>query len=522
MLPSPSPNALILAQQLAARNLAPIPIIGGTKRAACYWKRFQNVGPSDAQLQALFNRPNLEVGIVCGAASDNLLVFDGENPEIVARTRDALGDPLTPIVQTRRGAHIYVHTSVPVKSTRIADMCVRGQAEYVLAPGARHPSGVLYRFIRESDTIYTLPALDAIPWLPLEPAPAESKLQRPVDMPLLAWQVLRGYVTPVTHPQYQTRSECEAAAVTALINARWTFERVLDAFRRLAHPETKYKTKAQRDVTEADDWLRLTFDECGEFARTHESETVKTIHRLRAWALDRTWTGKTGAYDRAVYLAHLSVAGRASKTTYGADVRSLAERALVSLGAVSSANKRLIAQDLLRIQIPGIFTFPTIYQLERAFVSYLNTYPPTNVEEVFKYETIQALNVQNAHFAGETALDLFSWQGLGKSGAQVWFTLQSEEWQSIGKIVKETGRGKSTVWRVLARMFDLGLVEKRGNGNATEWRRFGDADLQRAARALGVSGTRSDLVEKHKADRRKHQQQLEYQRQPRLFGTELK
>ena len=70
---------LELARTLYAENLAPIPIHAGTKRPATKWKRFQTTGPDAQQLPLLFERDNITVGVLCGAASDRLLVLDCDN-----------------------------------------------------------------------------------------------------------------------------------------------------------------------------------------------------------------------------------------------------------------------------------------------------------------------------------------------------------------------------------------------------------------------------------------------------------
>lgn len=209
--------------------------------------------------------------------------------------------------------------------------------------------------------------------------------------------------------------------------------------------------KEQNAALEAAEWLQLTYDECAAFAHAQQSEPTRRIQELRAWALGKTWQGNTGVYDRAVYLAHLQIAGRASKTSYAAGTRDLAERALLSLGAVSKANRRLIKANLLRVKIPHVFTFATVWELEHAFVSKVNTYYPTNVEEVFTFETMKPNHVENAHFASETGMDIFSQQGLGKTGAQIWYALQDDTWQRIGNLATKTGRGRATVWRIKKR-----------------------------------------------------------------------
>ncbi len=171
-------DALALALDLIKYNLAPLPIRAGTKLVACKWRDYQDRGPAAEDLPALFESPApLTVGVLCGAPSDRLLVLDCDSESALAEMLRALGDPATWVVRTPRGGHIYLRTPYPVRSVlspnnHSVDLLAQGQ--YVLAPGAVHPNGSCYDFIRQTPAILELSSLDAIPGVTLTRANGES------------------------------------------------------------------------------------------------------------------------------------------------------------------------------------------------------------------------------------------------------------------------------------------------------------------------------------------------------------
>ncbi len=171
-------DALTLARDLTKYKLAPLPIRAGNKSAACKWRDYQERGPAAEELPALFESPSpLTVGVLCGAPSDRLLVLDCDSEAALAEMLQALGDPQTWVVRTPRGGHIYLRTPYPVRSVLSPDnhsVDVLAQGQYVLAPGAVHPNGSCYDFIRQTPAILELSSLDAIPGVTLTRANGQS------------------------------------------------------------------------------------------------------------------------------------------------------------------------------------------------------------------------------------------------------------------------------------------------------------------------------------------------------------
>ncbi len=170
-------DALALALDLMKYKLAPLPIRAGTKLAACKWRDYAVSGFAADELRGLFESPDpLTVGVLCGAPSDRLLVLDCDSEAALLKMLQPLGDPATWVVRTPRGGHIYLRTPRPVRTVLSANnhsVDVLAQGHYVLAPGAVHPNGTCYDFIRQTPAILELNSLDAIPGITLTPAELE-------------------------------------------------------------------------------------------------------------------------------------------------------------------------------------------------------------------------------------------------------------------------------------------------------------------------------------------------------------
>ena len=151
------PNAVLtLARRLVARDLSVFPVprarpgLDG-KTPVIPWKRYQSTRPTDAELVAWFSTPQ-NLAIVTGAISD-VVVVDVDAGDAAAWVKQHL--PNTPWqTLTSKGVHLYFrHPGRHVRGTvklrtdagRLA-LDVRGDGNYVLAPGSLHASGAVYRF----------------------------------------------------------------------------------------------------------------------------------------------------------------------------------------------------------------------------------------------------------------------------------------------------------------------------------------------------------------------------------------
>lgn len=173
----------VIAEEYAAHDLSTIVLSPRSKLPLVKWKSYQYEPPSTCERDAMFSyEDKLNIGVVCGAASQNLAVIDAESAlafETQLRRCEQAGIADTWIDETFRGGHILTRlpTAVKPKSFKGEEFEVRGQGQFVVAPPSIHPSGTVYRFINKPPSIIEIPSLDVLDWLRLEPA-AEKQIPR--------------------------------------------------------------------------------------------------------------------------------------------------------------------------------------------------------------------------------------------------------------------------------------------------------------------------------------------------------
>ncbi len=438
----------------------------------------------------MFNGHDQNIAIVCGRPSNNLLVLDCDDAvtfhEVGARLA-ALGAETWTVQRPPSGSphdgggHYWLRTPQAVRSFKKNGLEVRGQGCYVLAPPSVHPGGGLYAFTQQPATIFTLSDLDALlPWLRLEPAPPSR------NIPRLARRLLRG--DPEAMNRYESRSEAEAAICAALVNAGFEFSDALRLFRSHSGPG-KFRERYAEDPADATRYLALTWHSAQEFVQANPSEATRLAQDLRRWAMSRPWPGRTGSTDRAVYLAHLAIVKKCGRETYAASVRELAELAGVSARTAGKATRRLIKAGVLALVQEATPTLAARYRV-------VADVAPDDA----KVHTTLTPHVRECEVM-YISHDAFRWAGLGKSGAEVWEKLQTEEEATEKGLAEMTGRCKTTVRRRLVQMFSLGLVEPLGDG---WWKAVPSVDLDELAGLLGTAGKGEHERQKHARQRALH------------------
>jgi len=155
-------------------GLSIIPIKYRDKKPLVSWKEYQKRRPNDIEVKAWFKgKDNVNIAIICGKVSRNLMVIDFDSDEIFNKVLVELDDDLreaftnTWVVKTGRGYHVYFRYPVKKNSDDIAfthksvkfgnlGVDIQRDGRYVLAPPSLHPSGVPYQFVKRPDKIYEL------------------------------------------------------------------------------------------------------------------------------------------------------------------------------------------------------------------------------------------------------------------------------------------------------------------------------------------------------------------------------
>jgi hypothetical protein len=139
----------------------------GSKAPAVVWREYQTGRAGEATIRQWFASGEFGIGVVCGAVSGNLLVFDFEDLASFDRWAALVpADILAalPVAETPGGGrHVYLRLSFPppagqkLACVRADDKSyplaleTRGEGNYVIAPGSPadcHESGRPYRWVR--------------------------------------------------------------------------------------------------------------------------------------------------------------------------------------------------------------------------------------------------------------------------------------------------------------------------------------------------------------------------------------
>lgn len=506
------PTPLEIAREYAELGLAPIPLPYGQKQPGLRWRRWQDMPPGECELAAMFHSSLLNIGIIGGRASGGLLVLDAEDERTFAEVEARLrADGVETWVVQRPpngsahdgGGHFYLKARRAVKSSRIDPALeVRAQGQYVLAPPSLHPQGGLYRFVNRPPTIFTLPNLAALEWLELEPADPP----RP-GIPRLALRLLAG--DPDYVERYDTRSEAEMAICCTLANAGFTFGEALALFESWTGPG-KFRELAEKSQESARSYFALTWRKATAFVRDNPSPHKQLAERLKAWALSRPWPERTGATDRAIYLAHCTIVERCAQQPHGASARELAELAGVHWNTAARANHRLVVAQLLVLVQNATPSYPARF----ALLDVVND-DAQDVASRYNPSTKpvgDCITMLHSH-------DAFRWAGLNKSGAEVLIALAKAEegTATVRELAEATGRDRTTIYRKMRGdpkrgvigMFQLGLVEPVGRG---VWRLVPEFDtvmLDQAAADLNTAGVGRRQRERHRQERYSNRRKLE-------------
>jgi len=492
-------TTLHLALEHRERGQSPVAFRQGTKDRPLYggWRQYQHVQPSVNEVKAMFTDTDANIALMGGAQNDQnsfTLYVDVDGPTqaetferllrgygietwIVQRDRFEADDPHA------NGKHYYFLANAPVKSKHCEFGEIKARGALVIGAGSQHPSGAVYQFVSKPPEIFKL-SLSTIPELELSQATGNY---RP-DLSRKAMQLLDG--DPETVKRYDTRSEAEAALIASLIVAGRTFDEILGLFIKSDGPG-HFAELYYTDPQDAKRYLYRTYRQEQEWLNENaQNNALELASRMRQYANDHTWRGRGSKTDKAILLAHAAIIARCGKTTYAASCRDLAELAGVNSMTATHANHRLIDARLLVLEQPATVSLATVYSVSLESVSSL--YTPSYIRDgVYK----------DGKSERQTAHDAFHFTGLGKTGAEIYYTLLELNEATPGELIKNTGCSRMTVYRKLDVMERYQMAEKIGRG---KWRAL-EVNLDVVAKLLNTAG-------KGEQQRREHVQQRRLQK----------
>ena len=497
-------QAIIKELQSAQTNYRNIgfdifPIVPGAKSPPLisYWSKNQLDGVWDNVPQ------NANIAIRCGGKS-HVAVLDCDDKNAWGTYEKTIGylrglgfNPESlPIVQTASGIgrHIYftLDKVVPGNYTTITKEVGAGEfrygpGAYVLAPPSYVTNCEVYHLL--SGDITNPPK---IRWQDISPILYDSEVNNsskyngpPISR--FAKRLLNADMLEI----YDSRSEMECALMCSLINKGWGYPGIQELF--LKFPcGGKFQEKLAQNRRQAFHYLKLTYDNAKQWTNNNLSEGRQLAEDAIKWALNRAWKGRTGAYDRDIFLAHAQIAYRCGKVIYAASCRELAEIANISHMAATNGSKRLIRYGYIHLAKPAVANLANMYRLNNTF-----TLP--------QLKNVRECKASYNH-------DVFCYQGLGKSSKLIIEQLKNGP-RTVKELVGLTGKTKPTVMKWLGRMSRIidnwtGEIVPMVYEKDGIWFMVDKPDFDYIAQVLGVAGKQEERKRTHRRDRELHARSL--------------
>ena len=152
------------------------------------------------------------------------------------------------------------------------------------------------------------------------------------------------------------------AILTGLVNKGFEFSRALGLF--MHKPcAGKFQEIYAESSANGLKWLRRSYDNAVLFANARESHPRQLAKSAMEWANLRPWKGKTGQYDKMVFIAHASIAYKAGRYEYAISARTMAEMTGLSPEACINATERLCEAGFISCVKSWSATLSNTYQL---------------------------------------------------------------------------------------------------------------------------------------------------------------
>lgn len=290
--------------------------------------------------------------------------------------------------------------------------------------------------------------------------------------------------------KYKSKSEFEYALIVSLVNTGRDWNEIFEIFNR--YPcGGKYSEMYSKNRKQADRYLRRSYDKAFHWAKTNTSVGRQRALDAEAWAMARPWPGRTGAYDRDAYLAHIQIAKTSGKIIYHASCRTISELSNMPRATAARATKRLVDAGYLEIIRPDIGKCATEYRLVIS-----ETLPPPPV--------VRKCLISNIEH------DVFCRKGLGKSSKLIWEVL-SEGPKTPKELEIVTGRKLPTIrkWlKIMNQLFDGKSEKPMVYEFEGKWYGNQDISLESISRFLEVNGVMEKRKKRYQEERANHNKAL--------------
>ena len=481
-------NSIIIteAQSLYDLGLNVLPVIHGCKKPYGEHGFLTTTRLYRPWLPALFADSNLAV--VTGRLSGNLVILDCDSLETFAQIGNALA---TRDIQpwTRNGVdggqYWLSCAEGELANTKIGELDVLGNGTYTLAPPSLHPDGINYCWLKRISPLPPVVSLAQLDFLQLRMASIQHPSQEQSHiLPLVADRVL----IQQDISGYASNSEAEYAACMSLLAAGRSDPDILGLFEVFSPPHYEKvgnRRFGQYVLNSARAYIERADQVTARSGITHSSSYVQ-------WAQCQPWPGRTGATDRAVFLALCERMKMERGMPFRASIREVAE--------LAGVNKETAMKALRRLTELGFVRHSHSLHKGHSGASHYRLVLPTEVittRTVGVTYTPVGVNVRSSN----TGHDVWHSRALGKSAQSCWAALYEAGTLTVAELATWTGRTPPTIRRVLARLAEFGLAQT-DNKNWQVLDVASDA-LDRIALELGTSGKGEARTERHQEERQK-------------------
>ena len=338
------------AIQYHQEGLQLIPIQYKSKLPVGRWEELQYKPETLDYIENNFKK-EVNIGIIGGQISGNFFALDFDNRKIFDRLYSKYNSfqkivENTPLVETRRGYHLYLRSNEPLKKHKIKefDIDLQGHGAYVVAPPSLYETGQPYLFQDKFKPIYTLNNLEELEFINLNYYKLDSYQNITVDkiitpnhftrfgLSVKLWDCLINNNYKIHG--YNSRSESEMAITLRLIALGWNSYEIEQLFLRLGNNELK-------GIAKTNYITNYCYPNALEYYKKNVSEHVKVL-LLELYPLADSIKGRTKETDKAVYITILRIGQKANRINYlNLPIREIALESNISKDTAYKSLKRL-------------------------------------------------------------------------------------------------------------------------------------------------------------------------------------
>lgn len=472
-------------------GFAPLPLPAGTKQIAIRdWQRRDPADlwdevPSDANL-----------ALRCGGAR-HLAVIDCDDrttPGTSQRVTSFLGSlgihtGSYPVIRSASGGqHLYLRLSDPAEGSirRLSPEMGAGELRYgpgayVVAPPSQ-VGGSPYQLL--AGDFAAIPCVDWLDLAPLLPVRVAGEA-RPVSQGLIPYQshangvpkrvlaMLAGH----GRDRYPSGSEYDQAILTIWLNHNpdTTFDEVLREFAMRARYGRYHDLRLGSEAS-ARDYLHRSFVKAAEFT-CKDSSIRLDLHAWICRTEDECWEGIVGLRQKAIYLAHLSIAHAAGRLDYSASVRQLS----LASGQTTDLVVR-VTQDLIQSG--------NLSLVRRGRAIHPNRYAVLITPSTLTHSRGIVPSVESPRYLDLLQENLFAPSALGLSAVEIYWRLLSHR-RTKTELALLTALSMGTVRRALEKLASLEAPHRQTGEllpliwrDGSQWVAQGDLDLSYALMQL--------------------------------------